>query len=280
MYRSTPRRPSPAGRMLALAMLVVVGLVVAGCGDDDAADRSASTPATADAASTTTPLTGEITVSAAASLTGAFTELGRAFQEAHPGTTVTFNFDSSGTLATQIQSGAPADVFASADTTNMDELTAAGLVQGTPTVFAHNVLAIVVKPGNPAGVASLADLATAGVVSLCADTAPCGKYADQILAEAGVTIPTDKVTRGQNVKATLTAVASGDADAGIVYVTDASASPDVDRIDIPAEDNAEASYPIAVVKETGNAALATAFVEFVSSAVGLGILEAAGFLAP
>lgn len=171
-------------------------------------------------------------------------------------------------------------MFASADASNMDKLVAAGLVDGTATVFARNRLAIVVKPGNPAGVASLADLADAGVVSLCADTAPCGKYADQILASAGVTIPADRVTRGQNVKATLTAVSNGDADAGIVYATDASASAEVERIDIPDADNAIASYPIGVLASSANAGLARSFVDYVVGTDGLEVLRSAGFLAP
>ena len=125
---------------------------------------------------------------------------------------------------TQIQGGAPADVFASADGTNMQKLVSGGQVTAEPTVFAANELTIVVKTGNPKKVKSLADLANLGVVSLCADTVPCGKYAAQALAQAGVTIPPDKITKGADVKATLAAVSTGDADAAIVYTTDAKAA--------------------------------------------------------
>ena len=121
-------------------------------------------------------------------------EDGHRFQKANKGTTVTFNFAASSALATQIQGGAPADVFASADGANMQKLVTSGQVTAEPTMFASNLLTIVVKPGNPKKVKSLADLAKLDVVSLCGETVPCGKYADADLSQAGVTIPTDKVT--------------------------------------------------------------------------------------
>ena len=263
---SSHRRGAAAARTLATLLLVAV--IGAACSSDD--DGGAAPAA----------LSGELTVSAAASLTGAFTELGTAFEAAHPGTTISFNFDSSGALATQIESGAPADVFASADSSTMARLADAGLLAGDPVVFARNRLAIVVKPGNPEDIGSLADLAAAGVVALCADTAPCGKYADQVLAEAGVDLPDDRITRGQNAKATLTAVASGDADAGIVYVTDALASTDVERVDLAESDNAVADYPIGIVRSTAATDLADAFVEYVTGPDARRVLESAGFLAP
>ena len=163
-------------------------------------------PATAGAAKNkTTKPTGTITVSAAASLTEAFTKMGADFQKANPDTTVTFNFAASSALVAQIQGGAPADVFASADGTNMQKLVSGGQVTAEPTVFAANALTIVVKPGNPKNIKSLADLANVGTISLCADTVPCGKYAQQALTQAGVTIPADKITKGADVKATLAA---------------------------------------------------------------------------
>lgn len=226
-------------------------------------------------------LAGEITVSAAASLTESFTRIGRDFEGRHPGTTVHFNFGSSGTLATQLLAGAPADVFASADTTNMDELVQAKLLDGMPATFASNRLAIVTPPGNPSGIATLADLADHGVVSLCASTAPCGRYADQILSAAHVAIPAERVTRGQNVKATLSAVTSGDATAAIVYVSDAKAAgAQVDSVSIPDTQNVVATYPIATVASSANPRLATAFAEFVLGSTARAVLVEAGFLAP
>ena len=163
-------------------------------------------------------------MSAAASLTEAFTKMGSDFETANPGTTVTFNFAASSALVQQIQGGAPADVFASADGTNMQKLVSGGQVTAEPTVFAANELTIVVKHGNPEHVKSLADLANLDVVSLCADAVPCGKYAQQALTQAGVTIPSEKITKGADVKTTLAAVSTGDADAAIVYTTDAEAA--------------------------------------------------------
>ncbi len=226
-------------------------------------------------------LSGSITVSAAASLTEAFTKMGTDFQKVNKGTTVTFNFAASSTLATQIQGGAPADVFASADGTNMQKLVTGGQVTTDPTDFASNVLTIVVKPGNPKNVKSLADLANVGIVSLCAPAVPCGKYAAQALTQLGVTIPPDKTTLGADVKATLAAVAPGDADAGVVYVTDAKAAGKTIRaIKIPASQNVLAVYPIAPIAATQNAALANGWIKYVTSAAGQKTLKSFGFLPP
>jgi molybdate transport system substrate-binding protein len=224
--------------------------------------------------------TGTVTVSAAASLTTAFKIIGDDFKKANPGVTdVKFNFDSSSTLVTQIQGGAPADGFASADEANMNKLTKANLVAGTPIVFARNRLAIVVKKANPKGVKALADLATAGTISLCGSDVPCGKYADQILETANVKIPADKITRGQNVKATLAAVADGDAEAGIVYVTDITGDK-VETVAIPDPQNVIATYPIGDIKASTNQDTMQAFIEYVLSAPGQATLKAAGFLPP
>ena len=226
-------------------------------------------------------LSGTITVSAAASLTEAFTKMGTDFQKLHKGTTVTFNFAGSSALVTQIQGGAPADVFASADGSNMQKLVTGGQVTVAPTVFAANELAIVVKPGNPKNVKSLADLAKLDTVSLCALTVPCGKYADQVLTQAGVTIPASKITRGADVKTTLSAVTTGDADAAIVYLTDAkSAGGSVVPVKIPAWQNAYAIYPIAPLASTQNLALANAWVSYTVSRAGQRTLQSYGFLPP
>lgn len=248
-------------RALLLAAVVLLG--VPACGSDDAAGS------------------GEITVAAAASLTDAFTEIGAAFEDAHPDATVTFTFDSSGTLAEQILGGAPVDVFASADEETMEELTAEDLVAGEPTTFARNQLAIVTRPGNPEGIETLADLADVGVVALCSEEAPCGRFAGEVLAGAGVEIPESRVTRGQNVKATLTAVAEGDAIAGIVYVSDAEAAGDaVEAVAIPDGQNAVATYPIGVLADADPAALAEAFTAYVAGDEGRAVLAEHGFLPP
>ena len=239
-------------------------------------------PATAGAAkNTTTKPTGTITVSAAASLTEAFTTMGADFQKANPDATVTFNFAASSALVAQIQGGAPADVFASADGTNMQKLVSGGQVTAEPTVFAANALTIVVKPGNPKGIKSLADLANVGTISLCADTVPCGKYAQQALTQAGVTIPADKVTKGADVKATLAQVSTGDADAAIVYTTDAKAAgKTVQAVKIPAWLNVYAIYPIAPLASSQNQALAKAWVQYTVSPAGQKTLQSYGFLPP
>ncbi len=257
------------------AAVVALGLVAAGC-------SSGSNPQSSSTTSTTVAkATGAITVSAAASLTEAFTKIGADFKAANPQATTTFNFGSSGTLATQIQQGAPADTFASADEDTMNKLVAANLVEGTPVVFARNKLVIVTKPGNPKQVKTLADLAGLDVVSLCGETVPCGKYAAQILQTAGVTIPETKVTRGTDVKTTLAAVTTGDADAAIVYVTDAKAAGSaVTTVTIPDAQNAIATYPIATLSATTNAATAQAFVDFVMSVKGQATLRSFGFLPP
>jgi molybdate transport system substrate-binding protein len=239
-------------------------------------------PATAAKGKTKAPeLSGSITVSAAASLTEAFTKMGTDFQKLNKGTTVTFNFAASSTLAQQIQGGAPADVFASADGANMQKLVSGGQVTADPTDFASNFLTIVVKPGNPKNVKSLADLANLGVISLCAPTVPCGKYAAQAFSQLGVTIPPEKTTLGADVKATLAAVATGDADAGVVYVTDAkSAGKTVQAVKVPASQNVLAVYPIAPVAATQNASLGNGWIKYVTSAAGQKTLKSFGFLPP
>lgn len=269
-------------RILLLPLLLVVALLVASCGSSGPDGGASTTTPEAEAtpAAETAPA-GAITVAAAASLTDAFTQIGKDFEAANPGTSVTFTFDSSGTLATQIASGAPVDAFASADTKNMDAVATDPGIDGTPTVFARNQLAIVTKPGNPEGISSLADLAEAGVVSLCATDAPCGKFAAQALEEAGVTIPESSVTRGQNAKATLAAVTEGDAVAGMVYVTDAQAAGDaVDAVAIPEDQNVVATYPAGVVEGSDQAELAQAFVDYLGSDAAQQVLQDAGFLPP
>jgi molybdate transport system substrate-binding protein len=236
--------------------------------------------AVAEAPAAKTPkISGSITVSAAASLTEVFTKMGTDFQKMNKGTTVTFNYAASSALAAQIQGGAPADVFASADGSNMQKVVTTGQVTTDPVDFTANQLTIVVKPGNPKGVKKLADLSSVGVVSLCAAAVPCGKYATQMLSQDGITIPQDEVTLGQDVKATLAAVTAGDADAAIVYQTDAKgAGKAVTEIPIAASLNVLAVYPIAPVAASQNASLADAWITYVLSPAGQKTLKKFGFL--
>ncbi len=257
---------------LLLLVAVTLAFVGSACGPDD--DTSTATTDTTEARTAT----GSITVSAAASLTEPFRAIDEAFRTANPEVTeVTFTFDSSGTLAAQIREGAPADVLASADQASMTEVVDADLAAGTPEVFARNQLAIVVKKGNPEGITSLADLADAGTVSLCGRDVPCGRYAEEALGKAGVTIPETSITRGQNAKATFTAVAEGDAVAGIVYVTDITGDA-TEAIVIPADQNVIATYPVAALSGSGNPATAEAFVAFLLAPEAQAILADAGFL--
>jgi len=259
------------------ALRVVPGLATAVTVGVFAASAAATAPAGRVEAGKPT---GSITVSAASSLTEAFTQLGKQFQKQYPGTTVTFNFGSSSTLETQIQQGAPADVFASADTTNMDKLSAAGDVAAKPIVVAHNLLEIAVAKGNPKKIKTLADTLKPGVqLVLCAATVPCGKFALQAYQQAGLTVP--RVPTGQDVKATLSNVTLGAADAAIVYVTDVKATKGkVAGVVIPASQNVVATYPIAVVKSSANTATAQAFVRYVASPAGRATLLRFGFLKP
>lgn len=224
-----------------------------------------------------------LTVSAASSLTKAFEEIVEAFTESYNAAnvdtvSVDLNTGSSSSLAAAIVGGAPVGVFASADQSNMTKLQEAGLVYRDPSTFAHNKLTIVTKPGNPEGIKRTADLAEAGVISLCAMEVPCGIYAAQALVSAKVTIDESHVTRGQNAAATLDAVAEGDAVAGIVYVTDALTKADrVDTIAIPDTQNVIAAYPIAALGDSENK-VKKAFVAFVKGKSGQRILKKYGFL--
>jgi molybdate transport system substrate-binding protein len=252
-------------RIRLAAAVAAVALVLAGCGGDD--EPSGGSPAAP----------GELTVFAAASLTAAFTELGQRFTAANGGTKVTFNFAGSQALATQIQQAAPADVFASADTANMDKVK--DLV-GTPQPFASNLLAIVVEKGNPKGVRTLGDLASSDLkVVLAAEEVPAGKYAEQVLDQARV--PVQPVSQEDNVKAVVTKVSLGEADAGLVYVTDVTAGGDkVEGVDIPQDQNVLATYPIATVKASQAPDQAQAFMDLVLSDEGQQVLEQYGFLPP
>ncbi len=223
-------------------------------------------------------LSGYIHVFAAASLTASFNVLGTSFHTANPGVGVNFNHAGTPTLVTQIEQGAPADVFASADTTNMDKLTADGYVTGTSRVFAHNQLEIVVAPGNPKGITGLADLAKPGLIYISeGPTVPAGMYALQALATAGVKVTPKSLET--SVAGVIGKIELGEADAGIVYTTDVSAAGSkVQGVPIPAADNVIATYPIVAVKGTRNLAVANAFITYVLSATGQATLASFGFL--
>lgn len=237
-----------------LARVVVVAVVLAACGSDKSSGGSTTTGA---------KVQGSITVLAASSLKEGFTALGKEFEAANPGSHVTFSFGSSSDLETQIEQGAPADVYASADTKNMDKLVKAGDASGAPQPFVKNKLEIAVEKGNPKHIASLADLAKSGtVVVLCDVSVPCGKFADQVLANAKVTV-TPK-SREANVKATLSKVELGEADAAVVYVSDVtSAGGKVEGVTIPDDVNVVTTLPVVVVKGSKQASVASAFVAFV-----------------
>ena len=222
-----------------------------------------------------------ITVSAAASLNKVYTELGKQFEKANPSMKVRFNFASSSSLVSQIQSGAPSDVFAAADLTSFDKLLATGNVTKQPKVFARNSMQLVVKPGNPLRISSVSDLPKASVISLCAKTAPCGVYAATVLSRYGVVIPESKITRGIDAAATLNAVSTGYADAAIVYATDALlAKKQVTVVPVPVGKNVKAMYGIGVVRGSKNSKQAEAFVQYVLSPAGQKVLKTFGFLAP
>lgn len=229
---------------------------------------------------TATEVSGSVTILAASSLTDALTKAGEAMRVRHAGTNYVFSFGSSSTLATQIANGAPADVFASADEVNMQKIVDAQLTDGGPSFFASNRLAITVAPGNPKNVRSLADLGRAGlVVILAAPTVPAGRYALDALAKAGVTVT--PASQELDARSVLNKVALGEADAGIVYVTDVlSAGTRVSGVDIPEQHQVVARYPIAVVSGTKNPALAREFVAYLVSDEGQRLLAGFGFSRP
>lgn len=265
-----------------MSSVIVLGFLAASCGSDDSTDATPTTDApAANAATPSTPVAeGDVTVFAAASLTAAFTDIGDAFTAANPASNVVLNFAGSSDLVAQIGEGAPADVFASADLSNMTKVTDAGQNASEPVVFATNLAEIIVGAGNPAGVAGVEDLADPDLILVqCAPEVPCGKYAAQIYENAGVTVTPKSLE--DNVKAVVTKVTLGEADAGIVYATDVTAAgPDAEGVEIPADINVVAEYPIAALTEAPNADGAQAFIDFVLGDEGQEILASYGFLAP
>ena len=245
------------------AALLGVSLVLTACSSEGLAGNGGSNE----------PQT--VTVFGAASLTDAFDEIGSEF-EANVNVDVEFNFLASSDLAAQIIEGAPADVFASADETNMTRITEEGLAED-PAVFVENRLAIAVPSGNPKGISSLSDLEVPElIVVLCNEECPAGRYAMEIFDAAGVTVEADSLEA--DVRGVLTRVGLGEADAGLVYVTDIEADPAVEGIEIPDNDNVVATYPIAAME--GAPPEAAKFVDFVRSEVGRQILAEYGFQLP
>jgi molybdate transport system substrate-binding protein len=221
-----------------------------------------------------------LTVFAAASLTSTFQKIGQEFEDKHPGVKVQFDFGGSSDLVAQIQQGAPADVFASADTANMDKLTADDLQAGDPQDFASNTLEIATPPSNPAHIASFADLAKPGVKTVvCAPEVPCGAATEQMEKLTGTTIK--PVSEEESVTDVLGKVTSGEADAGVVYVTDVTAAGSkVTGVPFPESGKVVNTYPIVATKDAKNADLAKEFVDFVLSDAGQSVLSDAGFAKP
>jgi molybdate transport system substrate-binding protein len=222
----------------------------------------------------------QMIVLAAASLTEVFQSLEEPFEVLHPSISPKFSFESSSTLVAQVQQGVPADVIATADEETMGQLESAGLLKETPQVFALNELAIIVEAGNPQNVQDLADLADPNLkVVLAAEEVPAGAYARQSLEAAGVEV--QPVSLEEDVKAVVSKVSLGEADAGIVYVTEVKAAGSaVGSVPIPREHNVVARYPIAVLKEAPNENPADDFVALVLSEDGRAALSAAGFNLP
>ena len=266
---SEPVRPR-AGRVL-VASLASMGLVAVSCGGGDDATVPASTGGS---------VSGEVVVFATASLTEAFTDLGDAFVETTADASTTFNFAASSELVAQIIEGAPADVYASADLANMARLVDAEANADEPAVFAANLSQIIVAETNPLGITGVEDLADDDlIVVTCAPVVPCGSYAAQIFENAGVTVHPDSFE--ENANAVVTKVTLGEADAGIAYATDVKAAGDgADGVEIPADLNVVAEYPIVLTTGAPNPDGGRAFIDFVLSDAGQAILAGYGFAAP
>lgn len=272
-------------RAAVVSILILLGLLLAACGGGSTTTGSGgSTPTAASQA----PVT--LNIFAAASLTESFNQIATQYKTAHPNVTLKYNFNGSQILVQQIVNGAPADVFASADTTNMKKATDAGLVT-TPKIFAQNKITVVIPASNPGNITSLKDLAKKGEkIVVAAPAVPVGKYGLQVLDNMGKSsqygpayesaVKANFVSQEDNVKAVVQKVQLGEADAGIVYVTDAETAPanKVKLIDIPDNFNVIAQYPIAAVKSSKNASEAQDFVQYILAAGGQSVLEKYGFI--
>lgn len=269
-------------RLVALTSVLVA--VVAACSSSGAPPSSSAVPSV-------TAVNVELTIFAAASLKGALEKVKAAYETANPGTTLTVSTDSSAALETQIEQGAPADVFLSADATNAKKLVDAGMADGDPVTFAGNRLTIIVPADNPAEITTPADLANAGVKVIAAgDEVPITKYAMELAnnlaketgypADFTAAYTANIASREDNVKAVVAKIELGEGDAGIVYVTDARACTNVATVDVPDSANVTATYDAVVVKASRNAVAAKAFLDWFVGPDGRSILGGLGFLLP
>ncbi|MEU1279777.1 molybdate ABC transporter substrate-binding protein [Streptomyces sp. NPDC005805] len=266
----TPARRRTAATVLTAALLVPL----AACASDDTTKDAGGSTATG---STSAAPPANLTVLAAASLTDVFKTAATAYEKANPGTKLTFSFAGSQELVAQVSQGSPADVLVTADTKSMDKVKAD---TDTPAIIAKNRLVIATGEGNPHKVDDLKDLADPKLkVVLAAPEVPAGKYSEQILDAQKITVK--PVSQEPNVRAVLSKVELGEADAGLVYKTDAESAQDkVDAVTIPDDQNAIAEYPAASLKDSRNAEAAAAFVAWLSSPEGQKILQDAGFQKP
>ena len=275
---ASPSRPRRVPYLAVSALLLVLVLGVSACGTGSGGSTSTAQPV-------------KLTVFAAASLKAAFTKIGAQYTSLHSNVTFTFNFAGSDALAGQITQGAPADVFASANNTQMNVAVSGGEIDSSSVqVFAHNRLVVIVPKNNPANIQSLQDLAKPGVKVVLADkTVPAGQYALQFLMKASAdpsfgssyqtNVLKNVVSYQTDVTSVLSEVALGQADAGIVYTTDASTDPTaLNTIAIPDNMNVIATYPIAPIKASKSLSAAQQFIAFVTSNSGQSILQSFGFL--
>lgn len=260
------------GRLLLIASTITstiaFGLLTTACSAEGSGPASGESPS------------GTLTVFATASVSNAFTELVRVFDEQHPELEVVMNVAASSTLATQIIGGASADVFASSDLFNMERVSAAGEINGEPAIFATNTAAIIVERGNPLDITSLDELTDPQLIVIaCVPEAPCGRYTNQILERASLEIEFKSLE--ENVRAVSNKVILGEADAGIVFATDVlAAGTSAAGVDIPPEFNIVADYVIAMLNRTTNPTAARAFIDFVTSEPAQTILASYGFTSP
>jgi len=278
--------------LILFSVISIFALLLDACGTSTTPASAISAPAATEVPTTapaavSTPRT--LTVYAAASLTGAFGDIGKAFEAAHPGVTVKFSFGGSSTLRTQIEQGAQVDVFASADHKNMDPLVSENLIAaGVMKDFVTNLLIVILPPRNPANVQNLQDLAKPGLKLILADASvPVGNYARQSLAnmskdptfgaDFSKKVLANVVSNETDVKQVVSKVDLGEGDAGIVYVTDASAAPDLKTVTIPNAYNVIAKYPIAPLAKAPNADLASAFIAYIFSPDVQAVMKKWGF---
>ncbi|MFF2315933.1 molybdate ABC transporter substrate-binding protein [Arthrobacter sp. NPDC058097] len=263
-----------------ISAVLAAGALAAGLAGCAASTTGTAPSGSASAGTGAEKLSGTLTVYAAASLKSTFTKIASEFEDANPGAKVTLNFAGSSDLVTQITQGVPADVFASADTKNMAKLSDAKLIDGTATNFATNVLEIAVPPANPASITSFADLAKPGAkVVVCAPQVPCGSATEKVEKATGTTLK--PVSEESSVTDVLGKVTSGEADAGLVYVTDVKTAGDkVKGIPFSESDQAVNTYPIATMGSSKNKELAKAFLAMVTGNEGRKVLSDAGFGTP